>query len=465
MKVRFGVMAIVVMLAASACSGGSSKGASGGNGLDSGTTVPSAQNEACKNATLTSPEVGVTDKKITVTVIADVENGFRPGLFKGSWDGVKGWADYINANGGLACRQVVVKEVDSHLNPDDSKSAIAQACTNSVATVGTTALFFSDVSGLESCKDKAGKATGLPDLALLQTEAAHQCSDVSFAVLPTNSSCPYGGTGVRTFGVIPTSYDYYFNKFGKDLHAVFVVPKDTPSTINAAMPVFRGMNHFGIKSDAEFGVSGTAAQTGYTQVAQAIKDHKSNYATNMLDYTGTVLERKEAAAQGVNDQVKVWDCYLNCYDQKLITAGGSAVDGQWAWLSFLPLEDKGSNPELDALVKYVKNPDSWAMQAWLAAEVFARAVNDTMKAHNNDPNSITRANLLDAVHNIHDFDANGMTPKTDIGGKSRGPCLVGMQVQGDKWVRVDPPQPGTFDCDGNKPLPTIKIDAAKEYRG
>jgi hypothetical protein len=113
----------------------------------------------------------------------------------------------------------------------------------------------------------------------------------------------------------------------------------------------------------------------------------------------------------------------------------------------------------------VKNPDSWAMQAWLAAEVFARAVNDTMKAHNNDPNSITRANLLDAVHNIHDFDANGMTPKTDIGGKSRGPCLVGMQVQGDKWVRVDPPQPGTFDCDGNKPLPTIKIDAAKEYRG
>jgi hypothetical protein len=182
MKVRFGVMAIVVMLAASACSGGSSKGASGGNGLDSGTTVPSAQNEACKNATLTSPEVGVTDKKITVTVIADVENGFRPGLFKGSWDGVKGWADYINANGGLACRQVVVKEVDSHLNPDDSKSAIAQACTNSVATVGTTALFFSDVSGLESCKDKAGKATGLPDLALLQTEAAHQCSELVVSV-------------------------------------------------------------------------------------------------------------------------------------------------------------------------------------------------------------------------------------------------------------------------------------------
>ncbi|MEI4927092.1 hypothetical protein Q8G50_31750, partial [Klebsiella pneumoniae] len=88
----------------------------------------------------------------------------------------------------------------------------------------------------------AGHATGLPDIALLQTDPAQQCSPLSFAALPTNSACPYSGSGPRTFKVLPTQYDYYAAKYGKDLHGVFVIPKDTPSTISSAMPVFRGFN-------------------------------------------------------------------------------------------------------------------------------------------------------------------------------------------------------------------------------
>jgi hypothetical protein len=463
MQVRFGILATVVVLVAAACSGGSGKASD--NGLSGNTTVPAAQSAACKNATLTSPEVGVTDKTITVTVIADVQNGFRPGLFKGSWDGIKAWADYLNSKGGLACRQIVVKTEDSHLTADDSKAAVAQACTDSLATVGTTALFLTDVSAMNSCKDKAGAATGLPDLALVQTASQQQCSPVSFAALPTGSSCPYSGTGVRTFLRPQTQYDYYTSKYGKDLHAVFVVPKDTPSTIASSIPVFRGLNQLGVKSDAEFGVSGLASQAQYTPVVAAIKQHNSNYAMNMLDYNGTVLMRKEAAAQGVNNQVKVWDCFLNCYDQRLISQGGSSVDGQYVWLSFLPLEDKGSNPELDAFLQYDKTPEAWGMQAWLAGEAFAQAVNDTIAAHNNDPNSITRANILTAIRNLHAFDANGMMPKTDIGGKIPSSCYVGLQVQNGKFVRISPTQPGTFDCDNNKPLIKVTIDPLKEYKG
>jgi len=456
-------MVTVVALATAACSGGSSGGTSSG-GLGSATTAPLAQDAACKNATLTSPEVGVTVKTITVTVAADVQNAFKPGLFKGSWDGMKAWGNYINANGGLACRQVVVKTVDSHLSPDDSKAAIAQACTNSLATVGTTALFLNDVSGMNGCKDKAGVATGLPDIALVQTDPAQQCSPVSFAALPTNSSCPYSGTGLRTFKVLPTQVDYYKAKYRTALHGVFVIPKDTPSTISSAMPVFRGQNLMGIKSDAEFGMSGLATQPDYTQVAQALKQHHSNYASSLLDYSGVVLARKEAAVQGSND-VTVWDCQLNCYDQRLITTGGSAVEGTYVWLSYLPFEDKGSNPELDAFLKYDKSPDGWGIQAWLAGEIFARAVKDAIAAHGNDPNAITRANLLTAIRGIHDFDANGLMAKTDVGGRTRTACLVGMQVQHGKFVRIDPPTPGTFDCDNNKALPTLTIDPFKEYKG
>ena len=50
--------------------------------------------------------------------------------------------------------------------------------------------------------------------------------------------------------------------------------------------------------------------------------------------------------------------------------------------------------------------------------------------------------------------------KIDIGRKVGSSCLVGMQVQNGKFVRVDPVKPGTFDCDDNKPALTLTIDPA-----
>ena len=135
------------------------------------------------------------------------------------------------------------------------------------------------------------------------------------------------------------------------------------------------------------------------------------------------------------------------------------------WLNILPFEDKGSNPELDAFLKYDKTPEGFGAQAWIAGEIFARAVNDTVKAHGGDPNSITRANLLTAIRNMHDFDANGMVPKIDVGRKVGSSCLVGMQVKGGKFVRVDPVTPGTFDCDNNKAALKITLNPATEYHG
>ena len=121
------------------------------------------------------------------------------------------------------------------------------------------------------------------------------------------------------------------------------------------MPIFRAENRMGIKSDAEFGESGTAIQTDYTQVAQAIKSNKSTYARNGLDYKGTVLMRKEAQVQGVNT-VKVWDCSVQCYDKRLIQEGGTAVEGQYVWLNFLPFEDKGSNADARRVPQVRQDP-------------------------------------------------------------------------------------------------------------
>ncbi len=467
------IFAVVLVLIATACGGGKSVDEGSGPGATTaGTTPANTKPSYCDTATLASPEVGVTPDTITVTVMADIGSTIKPALFLGSINGVKAWGDWVNATfGGVGCRKVVVKQADSKLSSDDAKNGIAQACKNSVAMVGTTALFLNDVSGLESCKDKAGKATGLPDIAELQTEASQQCSDVSFATLPTGSSCPYSGSGPRHFTVGYTAYDYFFNKFPDvKFHGTFVIPKDLPSTIAATMPLFRAENQMGISSDAEFGKSGLDLQTAYTPVVQAIKKYKSNYARNGLDYGGTLLMRKEAKAQNVTS-VKVWDCSVQCYDKRLITEAQGATEGQYVWLNILPMEDgMGVNPTLDGFLKYDKKPDGFGLQAFVAGEIFRRAVDDAIKANNNDPNAITRANILEAVRNMHDFDAGGMVPKLDIGGKKGSTCLVGMQVQGDKFVRVDPTEPGTFDCDLDaqgvaKPPLELTLDPAAEYHG
>ena len=161
------VSLLVIVLVASACGGGKKIG--GGSSLTA-TSAPSATattSDVCKTTPLKATDVGVSPTTITISVIADTGSPLRPGLFQGSVDGVEAWAKYINANGGLACRQVVVKALDSYLAEDNAENAVTTACGNSLAMVGTTALFLDNMKPAEQCKDKAGQPVGIPDLAVI----------------------------------------------------------------------------------------------------------------------------------------------------------------------------------------------------------------------------------------------------------------------------------------------------------
>ena len=458
-----------LLLFASACGGATVDGASSGNGngntagsaaQTTGTSMSAATDATCKSGALQAGEVGVTADTITVAVVADTGAAIRPGLFQGSVDGVKAWADYQNAKGGVGCRKIVVKDYDSKMSPGDTKNSLLSACSDAVALVGTTSLFLNDVSPIEQCPGMSGEAPGMPDIALTQTEPAHQCSAVSFAVLPTGGSCPYSGSGVRDFNVSTAATAYYVKTFGDDLHGTFGVPKDLPSTISAAMPGLRAAQEVGIKRDAEIGVSGLDTQSKYTAMVQDIKDKGSNYVQNAIDYKGTVFLRKEAQIQGV-DSVKVWDCGLQCYDQRLITEGGSAVEGQNSWLGFLPFEDKGANPALDAFLQYDQKPDGWGMQAFAAGELFTQVVDEIVA--DKGPNAITRQNILEGLRATKGFTADGLLPPTDVGSKTPSSCFVLMQVKDGRFIRVDPTAPGTFDC--TNPLHRLSLDPVAAFQG
>jgi hypothetical protein len=226
---------------------------------------------------------------------------------------------------------------------------------------------------------------------------------------------------------------------------VYLIPKDLPSTIAATTPQFAADKQEGIKEDAEFGASAGDTQSNYTPYVQAIKSHNSTYARDGLDYVSTVFFRKEAQVQGVNT-VKVWDCSLQCYDQRLISTGGSAVEGQYAWLSFLPFEDKGHNDELDAFLQYNKKPDGFGAQAWVAGEAFAEAVKKIVAKSGPQRHYPGRhaggdqAGQRLRCRRIRRADRHRRAKECG--------CLIGMQVKSGKFVRVDPVEPGKFDCNG-----------------
>ena len=79
------------------------------------------------------------------------------------------------------------------------------------------------------------------------------------------------------------------------------------------------------------------------------------------------------------------------------------------------------------------------------------------------PNGLTRQGMLDTIRGINNFDDNGFIAPTNIGGKVGSKCLIGMQVQSAKFVRIDPVTPAKFDCTGG--TTTVTIDPVKAYSG
>jgi Periplasmic binding protein len=403
-------------------------------------------------------EIGITEDAIKVTVIADVENPLAPGLFKGSADGVIGWAKYVNKKGGLADRKVEVEFIDSHLSADDARNAFIEACSNSFAVVGATALFVNNVDDIEGCVDQAGNATGLPDIAVVTTEVVQQCSPTTFGINPPTLVCDTETEHPQTYQANAGRAYYYQKKFGKDLHGTFIFSADLKAANNANRASMTQMQTVGIKADDQVDISARAPQSEYTPVIQTMKDNGSNYAQSGSAFNSTVALRKEAKLQGLTDPDVIWDCTLQCYDRRLIEQGGSDVEGQYVSLLFLPFEEASTNKELKAYVNTVgkDNIDGFGAQAWASGVLFQQAVDNIVEKEG--VNGITRQALFDELNSsFSKFDANGMIGTVDVSGRTPSACFALLQVKNGKFVRVTPTKKGTFNCD-KRNLKTTKLD-------
>jgi hypothetical protein len=406
-------------------------------------------------------EVGVTASQIHIGVIADVDNPFAPGLFKGAADGVKAAAAYLNSKGGgggLAGRKLVVDFYDSKLNPNESRNATIDGCQNDYALVGTTALFLSQVDDIVNCKDKAGQATGIPDMSAIATGVPETCSPLSFPALGSAIDCSAVSQTPQTFFGNQGPAKWELSKH-KDLHGPFVVSNDTKDANRGGTILAMVSQQAGIKADQGTTVvlGGRDPQSAYTPVVQRMKEDNSNYALNGLAANSALLIRSEAQLQGLDSSKILWEC-ISCYGNQIVPDNAEAFEGEIQFLGFLPFEEASANKTVANFLKYMKQvggtPDQFSVYAYAATLAFADAVHAMVKT--NGVNGLTRANLITAIKTLTDFDAAGMVGKRSFKDGKTTPCFMMVQFKSGKWVRQYPSKKGTFDC---KPSNSVSIQA------
>ena len=448
-RLRTGVL--LAALAVSVLAVGCGRSDSGGSSSSSPTTADASAK--CKNVTLESTEIGVSSSEITVETMADTGSSLAPGLFQANIDAMNAFAKWVNANGGVGCRQLKVQTWDSKLSPDEAKNGLINGCKTSLAMVGGNSLFNPDTTTLTNCPDKAGQPIGLPNFAALANDVNEQCNPNTWNIQAVAEECKTT-SGTRTLRSIVGPVDYY-KTLEPNLTGVFLVPGDLPTTVQSATYNIAAQQQDGVKWLNSYKVSGRSEQSAFTPYIQAAKAGNANYMYMGSNDAAQIKLRKEAAAQGFNP--KIWACSLACYTQNFRDAG-SVVDGTYVWMQFLPFEEASYNETLKTYVDAVGGkPDSFGAQAWQAGLIF-KATIDKIVAEQG-PNAITRATVLKTMMSITDFDAGGWATKK--GPKDVGTCFVVMQINGGKFERKYPQQPGTLACDP-KNVATVTLDPQVE---
>lgn len=442
------VLAVVTIVTTSllaACGGRSDDVATDGAADESSDTTAEAEDVDCAAEEPEATEVGVTADTITIEVMADVGASAAPGLFQANHDALEAFAEQVNANGGIACRQLEVRLWDTKLDADESLNGQIDACENALAMVGSNALFNPDMTTTLTCPDHAGEETGLPDIAALANDINQRCNETTYLIQGVAETCDTL-TGERDVTSFVGFTNYALEQNDDDLHGLFMVPGDLPTTVQSATYLINAAEEAGVVWDSTLRVSGRDEQAAYGTRVQQVQADGSNFVYNGANDRAMVAMRQESVAQGL-DGVDVWACSLSCYTQSFLETGGTDVEGTYVWMQFLPFEEADSNEALQAYVDGVgiDEADAFGAQAYQAALLFEHVVDEIVAT--DGINGITRAKVLEVLASTDDFNADGWMGEQGKDLRGWSTCQVILQVQDGEFARVFPEEPGTLDCD------------------
>jgi ABC-type branched-subunit amino acid transport system substrate-binding protein len=409
--------------ATAGASGGAAGGATGGAATGAG---GGAQNAAPAGGNGGATDVGVTATTLTVANVS-ILTGPVPGLFAGAVNGTDAFLAYQNSQGGVYGRKLKLLTGDDQFDCGHNKALTESYVGKAFALVGSFSLF-------DNCgADVLTANPSMPDV--------HNALSVAAQKEPNNFSAQPIRQGASTGPL-----NYFKSKAPDAVTKVGTLVGDVQSA-----------------RDSWVGIKAAAESVGYKVL------YERNYAPTETDFTADIVKMQQAgvkmlllvamdvkaaarlmkAAEGQHWKPELTAFGASAYDPQLVPlAGASALENVFLYLptALYIGEDRTVSKEVDLFLTWLKRthpsaaPDLFTAYGWGSARLFVQALQAA------GPKA-TRAGLIAALKNIHQFDANGLLALADPAAKQPPTCYVLARINGGKFARVDDP-PNGYRCDG-----------------
>jgi len=422
-KTRIAALGMVALVAttAVACSSTNSSSTAttaggGSSGGSSGRAIPQSA---------FSDHTGITSNAIHVGNVSTLAIG---GLFKGALVGTQAYADYVNSQGGVNGRHIVVDSADDAYSGTGNKQATQAAVTNDAALVGGFSTFDSYGGAV------LAQHPGVPDVTEVLDPATNKLPNL-YSAVPLEGGWQEG------------ALQYFKNRFGTSaVQHVGTLVGDLPSP------------------EADWaGEKYVMEKVGYKVV------YEPTYPVTQFDFTQNVIQMKNLGVKVlfVDQLAEVYASALlknlvqqdfhpivvlgaATYSSALIPAAGgpAAVNGSYLDqnASLYLGEDQAAIPSVATFLHWVQvaspgfKPDLFTLYAWNSTSLFSQA----LKNAGTDP---SRGSILQALSKITSYNGGNIVTTSNPAARTTSNCYLIGQVANGQWQRLDDP-PVTSSTNG-----------------
>ncbi len=369
----------------------------------------------------------ITATCVTVGNISTI-SGIVPGLFEGAAVGTDAYFSYLNSTqGGIGGRKVSLISEDDKFSGQDNIAETQSIIGRVIAFVGSFSLDDQD-GGLILAKHPT-----IPNVSLSLSQATLD--------LP-NTVSPDPAIGGWQLGPL----EYFAQQYPTAIKHVGLLIAQESSAEYQALGFEAAMKHLGYKIvySTLFGPLDTQFQTQLLAMQHAGVQFLD---LTLMDASDAEHIIAEAHQLGYHPQVieSAGPIYVNDFVQ--LAGGASNADGIYLdQTDALYLgRDAKTVPEVDTFLSWVQKvhkgftPDLFTLDGWISGMLFAQGLEHAGA-------NPTSADLLQALKQVHSFNANGLIATSDPGGRQPPSCWLLARIVNGLFVRIPPSPNAGFIC-------------------
>jgi ABC-type branched-subunit amino acid transport system substrate-binding protein len=374
------------------------------------------------DASATPATPGVTAKTITVGSISDISAPI-PGLFEGAKVGTEAYFAYINSQGGVNGRKLILDGMDSAFSSGTVGTEAHTIATNDFAIVGGFSL-------LDGAEQSAIDAAKLPT--------------VTQVLSPTLYTDPnlYSAIPLVTGGEITGPFKWLKSKYPQAVKAIGLIGSNAAATAVTAEHTYHNLTYsLGYK----WLYSRDASFTETTFIPDMLKMKADGVKmvfepTQQGAYISTMAQ--EMKQEGL-DAILVSGA--NAYEENFdpgSAGNGTLITGVTALYMG---QDAKAVPAVATFDKWAKKVDPqteldlYTLYGWINAQLFVQA----LRGAGANP---TRASLDAQLDKITSFNASGLISPQDPAQKIPGQCWLAAEYENGTWQRISPDPKSGYIC-------------------